>query len=399
LDQDIVTLFQKYVDNRSSAAETAEVLQHIQDGTFHKEWAHVLEMDANQLLKKKDAVPLRNELSKMKLHHRLLNSVNDYESSLHAEPLPANHSRPKTIRLNWKSISIAATLILLGGWWLFNQQDASTKAPNDQLAYQSDIPPGKPGAKLRLANGKEITLDGAKGGLVVKGEQLRYNDGTGLEYTARPSSEENYTALTDKGNMYRLTLADGTQVWLNAASQLDFPAHFTGHTRQVLLKGEAFFKVSKDKNRPFIVESKGQQVKVLGTEFNINSYADEQFTKTTLVSGSIHISNTDRAYLLHPGQQASLDAKGKLSVADADTTLAVAWKNDKFLFEENDIQSVMRMLKRWYNVEVVYAGPLPEVTFGGKISRFNHVSSVLRVLETTGGVHFKTRGNTIYVFK
>jgi transmembrane sensor len=399
LDQDIITLFQKYLDNKSSAFETAQVLQHIEAGTFQEEWEYVLEQDAEQLLKKPDAVPLRNELSKIKLHHRLLNSVNEYGNNPQEEQIPADYPRKKTIRLNWKSISIAATLILLGSWWLFIQRDPGITAQNNQLAYQSDMPPGKPGAKLRLSNGKEITLDGAKGGLVVKGQQLTYNDGSGLGSTAKPFSEEHYTAFTDNGNMYRLTLADGTEVWLNAASQLDFPAHFNGKNRQVKLKGEAFFKVAKDKNHPFIVESKGQQVKVLGTEFNINSYADEQLTKTTLVSGSIHISGSDHGFLLRPGQQASLNARGTLAVTDADTTLAIAWKNDKFLFEDNDIQFVLRMLKRWYNVEVIYAGPLPEVTFGGKISRFNHISSVLRVLETTGGVHFKTQGNKVYVFK
>lgn len=367
------------------------VLSQIEAGTFQEEWSFVLEQDAQKQLSAEDAAPLRNELTRIHLHHRLINSVNALE----------NNSPAKTFRLTWKSVSItaAASLLLFIGWWVSSRKESNIKTEDGRLAYQSDIRPGKRGAKLRLANGQEIILDGNKVGLVVKNKQLSYNDGTGVRSSTQPLSDEKYTALTDNGNMYKLTLSDGTMVWLNAASQLDFPAHFTGQNRHVKLKGEAFFKVAKDRIHPFIVESKGQQVKVLGTEFNINSYADEQFTKTTLVSGSIHISGVDNNFVMKPGQQARLDARGTLAVADADTTLAIAWKNDKFLFEDNDIQSVMRMVQRWYNVEVIYSGPQPDVTFGGKISRFNNVSSVLRVLETTGGVHFKTAGNKIYVFK
>jgi len=391
LDQDIVKLFHKYLNNDCSAEEIEEVLSLIEAGTFHEEWDFILEQDARQLLDADDAGPLRNELSRIKLHHRLINSVNEQE----------NIQQQKKLRVSWKAVSItaAASLLLFIGWWFLLLKKPGMKAEDDRIVYKSDIPPGKSGAKLRLANGEVVTLDGAKGGLVVNDEQLHYNDGTGVELASKPLSEDIYTALTDNGNMYTLTLSDGTRVWLNAGSQLDFPVHFNGEQRRVKLKGEAFFKVAKDKSHPFIVETKGQQVKVLGTEFNINCYADEQFTKTTLVAGSIHISGLENGFLLKPGQQARLDAKGTLAVADADTTLAIAWKNDKFLFDNNDIQSVMRMLKRWYNVEVIYSGPLPDATFGGKISRFNNVSSVLRVLETTGGVHFKTQANKIYVFK
>jgi len=393
LDQDTIKLFRKYLDNHCSAEEIEQVLSLIEAGTLHEEWDFVLAQDARQLLDGEELVPFRTELSRMKLHHRLLNSVNEQDN--------VQRKKRLRVRVTWKAVSItaAASLLLFIGWWVFIQKDTGIKTEDDRLAYKSDSSPGKSGAKLRLANGQVVTLNGAKGGLLVHDAQLSYNDGTGLEFTAKHSSEDTYTAMTDNGNMYMLTLSDGTQVWLNAASQLDFPVRFNGQRRQVKLKGEAFFKVAKDKSHPFIVETKGQQVKVLGTEFNINCYEDEQFTKTTLVAGSIHISGLGKGFLLKPGQQARLDAKGILAVADADTTLAIAWKNDKFLFEDNDIQSIMRMVTRWYNVQVIYSGPLPDVTFGGKISRFNNVSSVLRVLETTGGVHFKTQGNKIYVFK
>lgn len=389
MDKDIIKLFENYLSNQCSEQELETVLSLIEKGTFLKEWDHVLTQDAKAILSKENNIPLRSEISRLSTHHRLLNSVDADEKT----------RKTKTLKLSWKGLSItaAASVLIFFGWLFFSEKNHLSE--NAQITYQSDVAPGKFGAKLRLANGEVITLDGSKSGLVISNKEISYADGTELEPIADPAAENIYTAWTDKGNMYMLTLPDGTKVWLNAGSHLDFPAKFTGKTRHVSLKGEAFFKVAKNKSLPFIVESKGQQIEVLGTEFNINSYPDELATKTTLVEGSVSISSAKSKFILKPGQQALLNTKGLLAVSDADTTLATAWKNNKFIFEDNDIQSVMRMISRWYDVEVVYATAMPEVTFGGKVSRFQNVSGVLRVLERTGGVHFKIEGKKIYVSK
>lgn len=389
MDKDIVKLFEKYLNNQCTSEELDTVLSLIKAGKYLEEWDHVLTQDPGILIGKENKVPIRTEMARLQTHHKLFNSVNTFE----------DNQKTRTYKLKWSTISViaAASVLLIFGGLFFIRKGSDSE--QDQITYQSDITPGKFGAKIRLTNGKVISLDETKSGLIVKDQQLSYTDGTELDAAANASVANTYTAWTDHGNMYTFTLPDGTQVWLNAGSQLDFPAKFTGKLRQVRLKGEAFFKVSPNKSLPFVVESKGQQVEVLGTEFNINSYPDELATKTTLVEGSVKISSVNDAFTLKPGQQAMLDPKGSLTVADADTTLVTAWKNNKFIFENNDIQSVMRMIKRWYNVEVIYAGSLPDVTFGGKVSRFQNVSGVLRVLERTGSVHFKIEDKKIYVYK
>lgn len=391
MDQNIVKLFEKYLNNQCAIDELETVISIIESEGYLEEWNHVLSQDAEQILESKNYSTSRSEISRLETHHKLLNSIRAGEK---VPPM-------KTFKSFWKPLSIAAaaSFVIFFSWWFFVRMDNQITSANYQIKYDSDIAPGKTGARLRLTTGKVVNLDGSKNELVIGNKSLSYSDGTDLGYAAEVQGSNSYTAWTDNGNMYKLTLPDGTQVWLNAGSQLDFPAKFTGHRRLVNLKGEAFFKVAKNKTQPFVVECEGQQVEVLGTEFNINSYLDERATKTTLVEGSISITSTESKFIMKPGQQASLNAEGSLVISAADTTLATAWKNNKFIFENNDIQSVMRMIKRWYNVDVIYASDLPQVTFGGKVSRFQHVSGVLRVLERTGGVHFKIEGNKIYVSK
>ena len=394
MDQDIISLLSKYMNKQCSRAELGQVMSIIEKGTFHEEWEYALTEDANFVVTTTEH-SLMSESSALYLHDRIMITVN--------EETPAV-LRPAT-SLPWKLISFAAAavLLLLSGWWFFKDQNRGSNAAKEQITYQNDIAPGKSGAILRLEGGKEITLNSSKSGLVIKSNALSYNDGTELKAATSASKTELYSASTGIGSMYMLTLPDGTQVWLNAASQLDFPSRFNGNTRRVSLKGEAYFQVAKDKLHPFMVESRGMQVKVLGTHFNINSYPDEKTTKTTLLEGSVQLlpsslqGGSSTETILKPGQQATLAANGTLSVSQVDTTQAMAWKNNKFIFENNDIKSVMRMVQRWYNVEVIYSGPVPDAAFGGKVSRFGNVSNVLRVLETTGGAHFKIEGRKIYV--
>jgi len=389
LDKYIVILFERYLNNQCSGEELETVLSLIQSGKFLKEWDYVLDKDARNLLENDTNIPLRREISKLDTHHRLLNSIEAHEKT----------RRIKPFKLIWKGLSIAAaaSILVFFGWWFFSQNNN----PNtiEHITYQNDIAPGKFGARLRLTNGEVIKLDGSKNGLSIGNKKISYADGTEIEPITGALTEKIYTAWTDNGNMYMINLPDGTTVWLNAGSQLDFPAKFTGEHRLVSLKGEAFFKVAKNKSLPFILESKGQRIEVLGTKFNINGYPDERTTTTTLVEGSVNITSSKSKFLLKPGQQALLDHAGVLAVSEADTTLATAWKNNKFVFENDDIQSVMRKISRWYDVEVVYDASIPNTTFGGKISRSQNVSAILRILERTGGVHFKVQGKKIYVSK
>jgi transmembrane sensor len=207
---------------------------------------------------------------------------------------------------------------------------------------------------------------------------------------------------TAKGETYQLRLADGSKVWLNAASSLTYTASLNGNgERRVKLDGEAYFEVAKDKNHPFIVETAKQQVQVLGTHFNINSYADEPMVTTTLLEGSVKVSHLTShvSQLLKPGQQA-LNKNDHITVINANMEQVMDWKQGDFYLNHVDFKTAMRKIARWYNVDVVYDASVSDATeSGGWISRNNKLSEVLQSIEAAGQVHFKVEGRKITVFK
>ncbi|MBL4676428.1 MAG: FecR domain-containing protein [Mucilaginibacter sp.] len=200
------------------------------------------------------------------------------------------------------------------------------------------------------------------------------------------------------GGQYRLTLADGTKVWLNASSSITYPTIFSGDSRQVKITGEAYFEVAHNAALPFTVVSNGQQVKVLGTHFNVNAYADESATITTLLKGSVKVSADANTCILKPGQQASLAAIGhnNIKVTDADTDAAVAWKEGYFQFNQADVYQVMRQLARWYDIKVIYKNQSSTRKFQGAIQRDLRFSQVLRILEKSN-MHFTVTGKEVTV--
>jgi transmembrane sensor len=387
LNQDIVLLFLKHIESQCSAAEREEVLSIIEAGSYLEEWEFALTEDAKQLSVRKD-VPLPvNPSQTERLHQKIIDSVNHTNQPISLK------------RITLRYVAAAAVLAFVCGLWFFYYQDKNSGGGQSRIAYANDVVPGNYGATLQIGNAKGIILSDKKKGLIIGADKIAYNDGSQLISRDEASKNELYTVSTATGNTYMLTLPDGTQAWLNAASQIQFPSAFKGKERRIRMIGEAYFQVAKDSAHPFIVTAENQEVKVLGTHFNVNSYADEKHTTTTLEEGSIAITSSKANVSLVAGQQATIDANGIAQVSDVDPEVAIAWKNNKFVFENNDIQSVMRMIQRWYNVEVVYSGPLPEASFGGKVSRFDNISSVLSALETTGGVHFKVEGRKIYVSK
>ncbi|RZM21453.1 MAG: FecR family protein, partial [Pedobacter sp.] len=212
-------------------------------------------------------------------------------------------------------------------------------------------------------------------------------------------------------------------VWLNADSKISFPSQFTGSERKILLEGEAYFEVAKNKEMPFIVESGGQRVEVLGTHFNISAYQDEGSIKTTLLEGSVRIAYGSRhpelvsgsrnrkaalqgwypdlrqgGVVLKPNQQAILTGN-KLDVILANIEQTMAWKNGMIVFEKQSLREVMRGLSRWYNVTVVYEPGVENILFTGSISRFKNISSILEIMALTGKFHFKIEGRRVTVMK
>jgi hypothetical protein len=315
----------------------------------------------------------------------------------------------------WYLIVAAATILLflsIGLYFMSNK-----KVARDQLAGnhnpQNEIVPGGNKAILTLANGKQIVLTGAQNGTIAQqgaitinktaNGQIVYGDlpKSGAQPSPSDANDLN-TITTPAGGQYTVILPDGSKVFLNAASSLTYPVAFSGNERKVQLKGEAYFEVVHNALKPFRVVSNGQTVEVLGTHFNIDAYSDESLIKTTLLEGSVRVSKGGRVAMLRPGQQSQV-ANGatspQINVANVDAEDAVAWKSGLFIFDGDNIQHIMQMISRWYNVDVSYSGAIPDDIFGGSVSRFSNVSDVLKALQLTGKVNFKIEGRKIVVSK
>lgn len=327
-----------------------------------------------------------------------------------------NQARSRRAWMRAAAAVLLLALLLPGLYYFYIRPDRQPFPQAATQRYSEDIAPGGDKAVLTLADGSRILLDSAATGLlasqgntVIKKLQdgrLAYNSTRESSQAASPGglAQEGIsfnTITTPRGGQYRITLPDGSNVWLNAASSLKFPAAFTGPERRVELTGEAYFEIEKDASRPFLVHSGGQTVEVLGTHFNISAYKNDPAVRTTLLEGSVKVTEraSGKSRILSPGQQASLAAGSGIRVMAADLALATAWKDGKFVFDGDNIQSIMRKIARWYDVEVIYEGDMGNKSFSGSVSRFVNVSDVLRKLELTGIIHFKIEERRITVMQ
>ncbi|MBO9151303.1 FecR family protein [Chitinophaga sp. GCM10012297] len=308
----------------------------------------------------------------------------------------------KTARIRTlRRVATAAAILLFAalGWWLLKPSPVS---PVTAVAiHENDRPPGGNKATLTLGNGRRIVLDSASNGTLFAQGGIRAIklDSGSLAYNAGADAGaiQVHTLSTPVGGQFRITLADGTNVWLNAASSLRFPSAFSARERAVEITGEAYFEVTKDAARPFKVSFNGTAVEVLGTHFNVMAYPDESKSKVTLLEGSVAVSNASGRKLLKPGMQAVVG--NAITTRQANVEEAVAWKNGLFIFDNEEIHSIMRKLARWYDVRSVYAGDMPGLTFSGTVSRYSNVSGVLEMLEMTESVRFELKGGTIEVLR
>lgn len=249
---------------------------------------------------------------------------------------------------------------------------------------ETQVQPGINGAVLTLANGENIILEQANTGTIrSEGSTIvqKANDSLLIYAAGKSTSDEiSYNTLeTPRGRQYAILLPDGSKIWLNAASSLKYPTAFTGKQRVVSLTGEAYFEIAKDKSHPFIVKSGDQAVTVLGTHFNINSYADEGKIVTTLLEGSVMVQAGREKKLIKPGYQTVLLKEGTLSSQQANAENTVAWTNSKMVFEDAGVPEIMRQVARWYDLDIQYEGKIPDDTFSGTISRKADLSTVLKM--------------------
>jgi ferric-dicitrate binding protein FerR (iron transport regulator) len=296
----------------------------------------------------------------------------------------------------------AAVLLLIGAAYFFHYR----KTPTPRLAQSDiqDIAPGGNKATLTLANGATIILnDVHKGQVASQGNSkiIKVNNGLVAYHTAASGGEAPgvaYNTLTvPRGGQFKLVLADGTRVWLNSASSIRYPTAFTGADRTVRITGEAYFEVAKNSLQPFRVLADRMTVSVLGTHFNIMAYPDEPAAKVTLLEGAVNVKSKGNTVRLKPGEQLLLDPSGGMRTVDGINLQGViSWTHDQFWLNGGDIHTIMREISRWYNVDVVIKGNIPE-HFEGYIPRDVNVSKIFEVLQQTNLLDYTIQNNKIIV--
>ncbi len=318
--------------------------------------------------------------------------------------LPLKH-QPVVAKL-WPRLAIAvavATVILSAGIWFFMSGPLSRTAIN----YANDVLPGKTGATLTLANGKKIYISDADTGRIANesGVLISKSADGQIVYEITAATDQAQTGMntleTSNGQQAQVKLPDGSVVHLNAASVLRYPFSFAKlDKRKVEFSGEGFFEVEKDASHPFLVKSQGQEIEVLGTHFNISAYPSDLSIKTTLIEGSVKISNEKmESRILKPGQQATVGA-GTLAVATVETEYAIAWNKGYFMFDNESLEDIMQKLARWYNIVPEYNDPaLKSRVFFGSISKFENISKVLSIMERTNVARFDIRDKKVIISK
>lgn len=308
----------------------------------------------------------------------------------------------------YKNILVAASILglLCMTYWGYRTYFSDTLSPH-HIVQSSPIVPGADKAIILLQDGTEINLEAFKGDTAFYGEQFNIYVGTdgAIVYSLRKAeadlSHTYNTIVTPKGGEYKLTLPDGSQVWLNADSELRYPVQFSKDARTVQLKGEAYFDVVKSRvgnqHIPFIVKAGEQVLTVLGTSFNLNSYEE---ATTTLVSGKVSLRHKAQAdeQILYPNQKSVFDVvKNQYVVEQVDPYYITAWKDGKFAFDRSSLYDVMEQIARWYNIDVAYDDDFSDIFFSGSMSRFSDIAELLKAIEFTESIKFDIKGRRVTV--
>lgn len=386
----IKELFTRYTSNTITRTEMEELFGYIRDGR-----------NDPQLQEEMDNV--FRELSKKKHQDPEIDWDFMFRKAIGANASPMHVVTPGPWK-RFRGLAAAAAVIgvILGSVWFYkNFINSASDTGGHQVAEQT-IQPGNNKAFLTLADGSVITLDDAADGtLSQQGNTtvIKMSDALCYQGSSATEGEILYnTITTPRGGQYKLTLADGSIAWLNAASSLRFPTAFTASVREVEVSGEVYFEVAPDARRPFRATWHNGGVEVLGTAFNVNAYTDEPTVNTTLVDGSVRLFSESSDVILQPGQQGrySQSGSGRIVVKKVNTTRETAWKNGFFEFY-GSIESIMRQISRWYDVDVKYEGNTKDIEFAGAVPRSMDINSVLETLETTGTIRFEIKGKTIVV--
>lgn len=304
-------------------------------------------------------------------------------------------------RRTWLAYAAGMVLLLGLGLW-FGLQRAGK---DETVVRMAVIEPGKTQALLILNDGQKIALRDRDTSVATSGTSINIRTGQvayEMKKEMQDSVVEYNTIVVPRGGIYSLVLSDGTEVFLNSDSELRYPVKFTGKNREVDLKGEAFFEVTPDSLHPFVVQAGEMRTRVLGTSFNIMAYTDEPTIQTTLFTGRVEVSveQTSLKEVLTPGMQANWEVGADdISVKKVNMDIQSLWRDGIIMLDDDDLESVMRMLARWYNVTYEWRGDRNvKHTFTGKINRNEDLGSVLSTLTLLGGPRFEIKGTTVYIY-
>lgn len=404
-DQRLRYLFHRWFDKTASDEERAELMALLGNPENDEE-IHVLLKAVWQRLDE-DEVVFDKEQSEGMLQ-RVLGAAQGVEET------PVREIRMPVIMMRRVAVAVVIMLaVSVGTYYQFFRRGDETKIAAPVAIKKKeriDMPaPNGNNAILTLADGATVVLDSAQNGMLTRqgGTQISKTSAgrlvcKTLGQGAPPAEILFNTVSTRRGGQYQIVLPDDSKVWLNTASSLRFPTTFAGGERVVELTGEAYFEVEKNERMPFRVHvispgDKGMDVRVLGTHFDVMAYDNEAEIRTTLLEGAVKVFKGDKSSVLAPGQQVKLDKQGEFRLdGHADVELAMAWKNGFISFKSADIRSIMRQVERWYDIDVVYEGDVPERTFSGGISRDANLSELIRLLEVSR-IHFKMEGRKLTV--
>lgn len=388
-------LLERYLSNNCTPSETEELMQLMLIQENEPEIKSLIERYIEKLPGEPEAKEYRlSAVRSQKIYDEILTYQKDVSTILEMQPRQSSYKK-------WMWSAAAIVVMAIGIYSYLQPGNNIPDVKVTQTEITKDInPPTGSHATILLANGQHIILDSVNAGAIaMQGNiQIKKAGAEQIVYNGKPGGEMQYNTLTVPrgGKVINITLSDGSRIWLNSASSLRYPVAFYANERKVELTGEAYFEVAKDPGRKFIVTHNNIATEVLGTHFNINSYSDEPDVKITLLEGSVRIVKNNESKILKPGEQAKVSSDIRMA-DDVDLEEVMAWKNGYFQFAGAGIEDVMRQVSRWYDVEVTYEGKPKEQHFRGGIAKDVEVSSVFKMLETTGAVHFRIEGRRIVV--
>ncbi|UBM58669.1 DUF4974 domain-containing protein [Marinilongibacter aquaticus] len=400
-------LFQRYYENNITEEESREWMDFLSNDEYKEQIRQLI--DSKFLDSGQEIYTLPDQKANDMLDH-ILDST---KYSVEEEEYSDEESVHTWFNLRWAKTLLAASVSLVflyGAYnWLSKKQESVAGQPEMISAYGGDAKPGKNRAILTLEDGKTVDLSQVGSGYIAGDSAVMVDKSKGeIKYSGEnsrqnPSRAKYNTLTTPRGGQYKIVLPDGTQAWLNAGSQIKYPTCFRKGQRVVEIKGEVYFEVAHNPNKPFSVrihkpDKKVTEINVLGTHFNVSSYDEDHRLKTTLLEGSVKIKNGNKEMVLKPGQQAEIPFRtnSDISINEVDTKAVIAWKEGRFEFN-GCLEDIMRQITRWYDMDVKYEGDVGSKSFAGAVSRKENVSEVLKMLELTGGVQFTIEGHVIHV--